>query len=470
MTTGFISDDFLLQNETARLLYHDFAEQMPIYDYHCHLAADALADDLKFKNLTQAWLSGDHYKWRALRANAVPEEYITGRASDDDKFLHWAGTVPYTIRNPLYHWTHLELKRYFGVDDLLTPQSAPRIYQHCNQMLADSRFSVRSLLRKMNVAVVCTTDDPTDRLDHHQKISDNGFETKVYPTWRPDRAMALDDLDTLNQWIDSLAAVCDMQISDYASFLAALHNRHDYFHNAGCRASDHGLERVLAEDYTALQIERIFDKLRRRRPLELAEKLKFKSALMVEFAVMDHESDWAMQLHIGPLRNTNSRMFKLIGPDTGFDCIGESENASALARFLDRLSAQDKLPRTILYNLNPRDNEMFAAIIGCFQDSSIPGKIQYGPAWWFLDQKDGIERHLSALSNMGLLRRFVGMVTDSRSFLSFPRHEYFRRILCNLLGSEVEMGLLPRDMSFLGEMVREICFTNARNYFSLNLD
>jgi len=470
MTTGFITDNFLLQNETARLLYHDFAEQMPIYDYHCHLVAGELADDLKFKNLTQLWLSGDHYKWQAMRANGVAEEYITGSASDEDKFLQWAGTVPYTIRNPLYHWTHLELKRYFGVDELLTPQNAPRIYEHGNQMLADRRFSARSLLRKMNVAVVCTTDDPTDSLEHHQKISDDGFEIKVYPAWRPDRAMALDDLDALNRWIDSLAAVCDIQLSDYDSFLTALRNRHDYFHNAGCRISDHGLERAVAEDYTHKEIQKIFDKLRCRRPLEPAEKLKFKSALMIEFAVMDHESDWAQQLHIGPLRNTNSRMFKLLGPDAGFDCIGEGENASALARFLDRLNVLGKLPRTILYNINPRDNEMFAAITGSFQDSSIPGKIQYGPAWWFLDQKDGIERQLSALSNMGLLRRFVGMVTDSRSLLSFPRHEYFRRILCNLLGSEVEMGLLPRDISLLGEMVREICFINAKNYFGLKLD
>lgn len=494
MAEKFMSEDFLLQNKTARILYHEHAEKMPIYDYHCHLSAKQIADDHRFDNITQAWLCGDHYKWRAMRANGVPEKYVTGDASDYQKFEKWAQTVPSCLRNPLYHWTHLELKRYFGIKDkLLGPDTAKEIYKACSEMLRTPDFSVRNLLRKMNVKLICTTEDPLDSLEHHKKLRQDSFQIKVHTAWRPDRAMGVEEVGALNKWIDALEKVCDTQIQDYDSYLEALRKRHDYFHENGCRLSDHGLETAYAEDYTEREIENIFSKIRAAKELDAAERLKFKSAMMIEFAQMDYESGWVQQLHLGALRNNNTRLFEALGPDVGCDSIGDFQIAKPLAKFLDRLDFINKLPKTILYNLNPRDNALVAAMIGSFQAPALiepetvrctcckpnlssadnwcgAGKMQYGSAWWFLDQKDGIEEQIKVLSDMGLLSRFVGMLTDSRSFLSYPRHEYFRRILCNMLGSDVEAGLLPNDLNLLGRIVEDISFNNAKNYFAMELD
>jgi glucuronate isomerase len=471
MAAEFMSEDFLLQTKTARTLYHEHAKKMPIYDYHCHLPADQIAADHQFGNLTQIWLYGDHYKWRAMRANGIPEKYITGNAGDYEKFEKWAQTVPYTLRNPLYNWTHLELKRYFGINDkLLNPDTAKEIYEHCNEMLRTSQFSCRNIMRKMNVKLVCTTEGPLDSLEHHRRIRQDDFEIKVHTAFRPDKAMAAEDLPALNAWIDKLEGTCDMEITNFALYIEAIRERHYYFHENGCRLSDHGLETAYAEDYTETEIKNIFRKIRTGKKLDALESLKFKSAMMVEFALMDYESGWVMQLHLGALRNTNTRMLRTIGPDSGFDSIGDFETARPLAKFLDALDKDNELPKTILYNLNPRDNELIATMVGNFQDGPAAGKLQYGSAWWFLDQKDGMEKQMATLSNMGLLSRFVGMLTDSRSFLSYPRHEYFRRILCNILGNDVEAGLLPGDMALLGTMVEDICFNNARNYFPMESD
>ena len=471
MATEFMSEDFLLQSKTAKILYHEHAEKMPIYDYHCHLPADRIAADHRFDNLTQIWLYGDHYKWRAMRTNGVPERYITGNASDVEKFTKWAETVPYCLGNPLYHWTHLELKNPFRIKNkLVGPDTAKEIYQRCSEMLRTPQFSVRNLLRKANVKLICTTEGPLDSLGHHKKIREDGFEIKVHTAWRPDRAMAVEDLSALNVFIDNLEEICDMEITGFHSYIEALRHRHYYFHKNGCRLSDHGLETAYAEDYTEKEIEKIFGKIRAGKELDAADRLKFKSAMMFEFALMDYESGWVQQLHLGALRNTSTRLFKALGPDIGCDSIGDFEIARPLSKFLDRLDSQGKLPKTVLYNLNPRDNALLATMIGNFQDGSAPGKMQYGSAWWFLDQKDGIEEQMRVLSNMGLLSRFVGMLTDSRSFLSYPRHEYFRRILCNMLGGDVEAGLLPHDLALLGKMVEDICFNNARNYFPMELD
>jgi glucuronate isomerase len=466
----FITEDFLLQTKAARILYHEHAKKMPIYDYHCHLPADKIAADHCFDNITQAWLYGDHYKWRAMRANGIPEKYITGDTGDYEKFEKWAQTVPDCLGNPLYHWTHLELKRYFGIDKLLAPDTAKEIYQTASEMLRSPAFSVRNIMRKMNVKLVCTTEDPLDTLSHHKKIKQNGFEIKVHAAFRPDRAMAVEDIGALNAWIDKLEEADSMQIADFDSYIEAIRKRHDYFHQNGCRLSDHGLETAYAETYSQSEIKKIFDRIRPGKDLDLPQQLKFKSAMMFEFAVMDAEAGWVQQLHIGALRNTSTRLFKALGPDVGCDSISDLEVAKPLSKFLDRLDTNGKLPKTILYNLNPRDNAVFATMVGNFQDGSVPGKMQYGSAWWFLDQKDGMEEQIRALSNMGLLSRFVGMLTDSRSFLSYPRHEYFRRILCNILGNDVEAGLLPADMALLGKMVEDICFNNARNYFPMEMD
>jgi glucuronate isomerase len=465
---NFMTEDFLLQTKTARMLYHEHAAKMPIFDYHCHLPPAQIAEDKRFDNLTQIWLYGDHYKWRAMRTNGVSERYCTGDATDWEKFQKWADTVQYTLRNPLYHWTHLELKRYFGISDkLLAPTTAKKIYDTCGAMLRTPEFSVRNIMRKMNVKVVCTTDDPIDTLEHHKKISDDSFEIKVLPTWRPDKGMAVENVVALNLWIDALEKTSDITVKNYKTYLDAIRKRHDFFHQMGCRISDHGLETAYAEDYTQNEIDAIFDTLHSGKAVSKEDGLKFKSAMMVEFAMMDNEKGWAQQLHFGALRNNNSRLLKTLGPDTGFDSIGDFEIARPLAKFLNRLDANNKLPKTILYNLNPRDNELMATIIGNFQDGSMPGKLQFGSAWWFLDQKDGIEKHINALSNLSLLSRWVGMLTDSRSFLSYPRHEYFRRILCNMLGNDVETGELPQDMKLLGRMVENICFNNAINYFDM---
>jgi len=471
MAAKFMSEDFLLQTKTARTLYHEHAAKMPIYDYHCHLPAAQIAADHRFENLTQAWLYGDHYKWRAMRTNGVPEKYVTGDASDDEKFQKWAETVPYCLGNPLYHWTHLELKRPFGIKGkLLGPDTAKEIYEAASEMLRTPEFSVRNILRKMNVKLLCTTEGPLDNLEHHKKIRADGFEVKVHTAWRPDKAMAVEDLGALNEWIDALEKVCDMQIKDYGSYLEAIEKRHKHFHENGCRLSDHGLETACAEDYTKKEIEKIFNRIRAGKEPDQSERLKFKSAMMIELAEMDYESGWVQQLHLGALRNTSTRMFKALGPDVGCDSIGDFEMARPLAKFLDCLDSKNKLPKTILYNLNPRDNALLATMAGNFQDGSTPGKMQYGSAWWFLDQKNGMEDQMRVLSNMGLLSRFVGMLTDSRSFLSYPRHEYFRRILCNMLGSDVEAGILPHDMDLLGKMVEDICFNNAKDYFPMELD
>ena len=465
--TDFLTEDFLLQTETARILYHEYAAKIPIYDYHCHISPVEIAEDKQFENLTQIWLYGDHYKWRAMRTNGIDERYITGNAGDREKFEKWAQTVPYTLCNPLYHWTHLELKRCFGIDKLLNPQTAGEIYDRCSRMLRTPGFSCRNIIRKANVEIICTTDDPIDTLEHHQKIKTDGFEVKVFPAWRPDKGTAVEDIPALNAWIDRLQEAADTDISDYTSYLEAIKRRHDYFHENGCRISDHGVETAYAEDYTENEIRAIFDKIRTSNELNFPEQVKFKSAMLAEFALMDHEKGWVQQFHFGALRNSNTRMLKTLGPDTGFDSIGDIEIAKPLAKFLDRLDCDNKLAKTIVYNLNPRDNEVIAAMIGNFQDGSVPGKIQFGSAWWFLDQKDGIERQINALSNMSLLSRFVGMVTDSRSFLSYSRHEYFRRILCNILGNGVENGEIPEDMNLLRCMVEDICFNNAAEFFDI---
>jgi len=466
----FMDEDFLLQTPAARRLYHEFAAAMPVIDYHNHLPPQQIATDHRFENLAQAWLSGDHYKWRAMRANGIPEEYCTGSRSDAEKFEKWAETVPYTLRNPLFHWTHLELRRYFGVQELLAPSTAPAIYDRCSALLRTPAFSVRNLLRKMNVRVLCTTDDPTDSLEHHGQIArDPAMEIRVLPSFRPDKALAADAPAAFNAWVDRLEAVSGVGISGYGDFLQALKKRHDFFAENGCRISDHGLEHLYAEPYTEKEVAAVFQKARSGRTPWPAETSKFKSALLTEFALWNWEKGWVQQFHLGALRNVNSRMMKTLGPDTGWDGIGDFSQGQALARFLDRLDAGNCLAKTILYNLNPRDNEMMAALTGNFNDGSVAGKIQYGPAWWFLDQKDGMEKQIDALSNMGLLSRFAGMLTDSRSFMSFPRHEYFRRILCNLLGNDIENGELPRDFDWTGKIVQDICFFNAEKYFGFEL-
>jgi glucuronate isomerase len=468
---SFLSEDFLLQTQTAKTLYHQYAEDMPIYDYHCHLPVRDIAENKKFENLTQIWLYGDHYKWRALRANGVKEKLITGNGSDFEKFQAWAATVPKTLCNPLYQWTHLELKRYFGIEGkLLDANTAKEIYDTCTEMLQTDAFSTQSIMQKMNVRVVCTTDDPTDSLEYHQQLKENrSFPVLVLPAFRPDKAMAVESPASFNDWVNQLAAAADTEITNYETYMTALHQRHDFFHKTGCRLSDHGIEQPYAQDYTETQIRRIFDKVRSGKTLEKSEVRQFKSAMLIELAVMDAEKSWVQQFHLGVLRNTNTRAMQHIGPDTGFDTIGDFEIGKPLARFLDRLENRGKLTKTILYVVNPRDNELIAAMTGNFQDGSIPGKIQFGSAWWYNDQKDGMEHQITALANMGLLSRFVGMLTDSRSFLSYPRHEYFRRVLCNLLGRDVENGQLPDDPELIGSMIKDICYNNAVSYFEISV-
>lgn len=462
----FLDDNFLLHNKTAIKLYHEYARVMPVIDYHCHLPPDQISNDINFENITQAWLYGDHYKWRAMRANGTDESYCTGNKPDKEKFAKWAETVPYTLRNPLYHWTHLELQRYFDVHELLNADTADKIYNECSEKLRSPEYSVKNLLRRMNVKVVCTTDDPVDSLEFHQKIREDGFEIKILPAFRPDKAMDVEHPETFNNYVSRLEAVSNTGITSYTSFLDALKSRHDFFASMGCTVSDHGLEQVYAEDYTKTEIEEAFDKIRSGRPLQPGQKLKIKSALLYAFAVWDAEKGWVQQYHLGALRNNNARLLQQAGADTGTDSIGDFSQARSISRFLDRLDKNKQLARTILYNVNPADNEVMAAMTGNFNDGIVPGKMQYGSAWWFLDQKDGMTRQINALSNMGLLSRFVGMLTDSRSFLSYPRHEYFRRILCNLFGEEMENGELPDDIEMSGKMIQDICYNNALNYFN----
>ena len=466
----FLDQDFLLSNKTSQRLYNEFAKPMPVIDYHCHLPPQQIAEDLIFENLTQAWLYGDHYKWRAMRTNGVHESFCTGNKSDKEKFIKWAETVPYTVRNPLYHWTHLELQRYFGIDELLSPATANRIYDECSEKLRSPEYSVRNLLRKMNVRLVCTTDDPVDSLEHHQKLRDEGFEIPILPAFRPDAAMNVKKAAAFNQYINRLESVTDIAVSSFDDFLYALQNRHDYFASMGCMVSDHGLEKVYADDFTGSEINSIFNKIHGGRELNGTERLKFRSAMLIHFAEWDWEKGWIQQFHLGAMRNNNSRIMQTLGPDTGWDSIGDFQQGPALSKFLDKLDQNNKLAKTVLYNLNPADNELFATMIGNFNDGSAAGKIQWGSAWWFLDQKDGMKKQINALSNMGLLSRFIGMLTDSRSFLSFPRHEYFRRILCDLFGTELENGELPDDVEWIGKIVQDICFNNNREFFNWQLE
>jgi glucuronate isomerase len=467
----FITENFLLQNKTAVELYHAYAKDQPIIDYHCHLPPQEIAENKKFANLTQIWLYGDHYKWRAMRTNGVPERYCTGDASDWEKFLAWAQTVPKTLRNPLYHWTHMELKRPFGISDkLLNKDTAKEIWEACNAKLATGEFTTRGIMQQFNVRLVCTTDDPTDSLEYHQSIrNDSSFKIRVLPTFRPDKGMAIETGTAFRNWVQKLSEVSSITIDNYTDYLTAIRRRHDFFHTQGCRLSDHGIETAYAEDYTDAEIKNIFSRALAGKNLELDEILKFKSAMLYELGLMDHEKGWTQQFHFGALRNNNSRMFRTLGPDTGFDSIGDFEIARPLAKFLNRLDNENKLAKTILYNLNPRDNELMATMLGNFQDGSAPGKLQYGSAWWFLDQVDGMTKQIEALSNMGLLSRFVGMLTDSRSFLSYPRHDYFRRLLCNILGEDMEKALIPNDVPLVGQMVADICFNNANEYFGFGL-
>lgn len=467
----FIHDDFLLQTAAARRLYHEHAAAMPIIDYHCHLPPADIAGDRRWENIAQVWLHGDHYKWRAMRANGVPELYCTGNASDLEKFRMFAETMPRLLRNPIYHWSHLELARYFDVADvLLSPATADDVWERTSRKLASGSISARRLIVSSRVELICTTDDPTDSLEHHAALArDASFGTKVLPTWRPDKGMAVESPAEFNRWVDALEAAADIDIRDLGSYLDALRRRHDAFHAVGCRISDHGLEMPYGEDYTEDEIRATFARVRSGASVDRESALRFRSALMVELALLDHEKGWAQQLHIGALRNNNSRMLDTLGPDTGYDSIGDCEMARPLSRFLDRLERRRCLPKTIIYNLNPRDNELVAAMIGNFQDGSMPGKLQLGSGWWFLDQKDGMERQLEALSQIGLLSRFVGMVTDSRSFLSYARHEYFRRILCEVLGADMERGLVPGDFDLVGGMVRDICYNNVRRYLGVEV-
>lgn len=460
-----LDENFLLQNDTARQLYFDYAVNMPIIDYHNHLPPAEIAADKNFENITQVWLNGDHYKWRAMRTNAVEEALITGNKTDREKFLAWAATVPYTLRNPLYHWTHLELQRYFGITEILNEQTAESIYDDTAAKLQSKDYTVRRLLERMKVKVICTTDDPVDTLEHHQKIRDDNWGVKVFPAFRPDKVMQVENELLFNQYLADLEKTANISIGDFNSFLDALKSRHDFFAANGCSVSDHGLENLFAEEFTEQQIAAIFLKLRSFKKLTAEEVAQFKSAMLVILAEWDHEKNWVQQFHLGALRNNNQRKMLELGADTGFDSIGDFPQGRALAKFLNRLDKKNQLAKTILYNLNPADNDLFASMIGNFNDGSIAGKIQWGSGWWFMDQKEGMTNQLNALSNMGLLSRFVGMLTDSRSFLSFPRHEYFRRLLCNLFGTDIENGELPNDKAWIGKVIQNICFNNAKEYF-----
>ena len=463
----FIHDDFLLGDDFARELYHGSAEHLPIIDYHCHLDPKEIAQNRRFRSITEVWLGGDHYKWRALRGNGVSEDYITGDRPDREKFLKWAETVPYTMRNPLYHWTHLELARVFGIYDVLNPSTAGGIYDRCNEMLATEEFRAQALMKRFKVETVCTTDDPTDSLEWHRQIAEHPFGVKVLPTWRPDKVMGVENPVGFADYILHLSEASGMEITGYQELIDALQKRHDFFASMGCRLSDHGLDTFYAENCPREEADRIFRKTLEGKTPSAEETAKFKSAILFDLAVMDCESGWTQQFHIGPIRNNNRRMFEQLGPDTGFDAIDDKPVAAAGHRFFSSLAYEDRLAKTILYNLNPKDSEVFATMAYTFNDGSVPGKMQYGAAWWFLDQEDGIRRQLDTLSSLGLLSRFVGMLTDSRSFLSYPRHEYFRRILCDVLGSDLTTGRLPEsELGFIHKMVEDICYGNAKRYFN----
>ena len=462
----FINENFMLQTETARQLYHQHAKSMPIIDYHCHLSPKEIAENIQFQDITQLWLGGDHYKWRALRANGVPEEYITGNRSSWEKFQKWAETVPYTMRNPLYHWTHLELKRVFDIDKLLSPATAREIFEECNAMLATPEFRGQALIRKFNVDVVCTTDDPADDLGWHKMIQENPFGTKVLPAWRPDKAMAIENPKAYKEYLEKLEQAAGMKITSYADLQDALQKRHDFFASRGCKLSDHGMDTFYAVDYKEAEVEAIFKNVLAGKVPSADDLDKFRSAFLHDQAVMDARSGCAQQFHVGPLRNNNEKMFKALGPDTGFDAIGDLPVAAAGHKFFSRLALEDSLAKTVLYCLNPKDNDVMVAMAYTFNDGTVPGKMQFGSGWWFLDQEVGMRRQMESLSNLGLISRFVGMLTDSRSFVSYPRHEYFRRILCDLFGKDVESGKLPAsELDFIGRMMEDISYNNAKNYF-----
>ncbi|MCB0494694.1 MAG: glucuronate isomerase [Cyclobacteriaceae bacterium] len=464
-TKSFIHDNFLLKNKYSEQLYHEYASKMPIIDYHCHLPPKDIAENTIFNNISNVWINGDHYKWRAMRTLGVNEKYITRDASDKDKFLQWAKVVPHTMRNPLYHWTHLELARYFDIYDLLNEQSGEKIFEETSAKLNSPGYSVQNLIKKMNVEVVCTTEDPTDTLEYHQQLAKSDFTTKVSTAFRPDKAILI-DAPGYNEYIDSLGEAAGVSIANYDNLREALRIRIVYFNENGCKLSDHGLNQILFEDFTQAEVKSIFAKKREGKELSETEVAKFQSAILLFLSENYHEFGWVQQFHLGALRNNNSRMNAKLGPDTGWDSIGDFSQAERLSRFLNALDRKDKLTKTILYNLNPADNEVMASMIGNFNDGSVKGKVQYGSGWWFLDQKDGIIKQLNALSNMGLVSTFIGMLTDSRSFLSYPRHEYFRRVLCNLLGDEIERGELPNDVEWIGKMVENISYNNAKEYFN----
>ncbi len=466
---AFIHEDFLLGNQPARRLYHKFAAAEPIFDYHCHISPKDIAVNRQFKNLFEIWLEGDHYKWRAMRSNGVTEKFVTGSATPEQKFNAWAATVPHTLRNPLYHWTHLELKRYFGITDLLSEKTAAKIWKQANTKLATPAFTTQGLLQKMKVKVVCTTDDPVDNLEHHRAFAKTNHPTRMLPAFRPDKALTVNQPAGFNQWVEQLAAAANTDINGFSAFISALEKRHEYFHSQGCRLSDHGLNHCFADFCSEKTAAGIFDRARKGAQVSPLEHSQFASFMMVFFGHLDAKRGWTKQLHLGALRNNNDRLLRQLGPDTGFDSIGDFPQAQTLAAYLNRLDCDNLLPKTIIYNLNPADNYVFATMIGNFQDGAIPGKIQYGSGWWFLDQQEGMEWQINALSQLGLLSRFISMITDSRSFMSYPRHEYFRRTLCNLIGRDIAGGLLPDDDGLLGPMIRNICYKNAEQYLAFPL-
>ena len=466
---AFIHDDFLLRNKHSRLLYERYAANEPILDYHCHLPPADVAANRQFRNLSEIWLEGDHYKWRAMRANGVDERYCTGDASPYEKFLAWARTVPMTLRNPLYHWTHLELLRYFEIDELLDETTAPRIWEWANSKLATEELSAQGILRKFSVRAVCTTDDPADDLAHHQTIAASGLATKVFPTFRPDKAMIVHQPDAFNQWITRLEVASNRSVGNFLSFLDALKSRHDFFHHMGGRLSDHGVNHVFADFPPESEAAAIYDKARAGQAASPKEHARFASYLMLLFGIWDSERGWTKQLHIGARRNNNTRRFRELGPDTGFDSIGDWPQIDALGQYMDRLQEDNALPKMVIYNLNPADNYAVATMVGNFQDGVTAGKIQFGSGWWFNDQKEAMTWQINALSNIGLISRFIGMLTDSRSFMSYPRHEYFRRVLCDLFGKDVESGELPDDEELVGGIIRNICYGNAQRFLGLNV-
>ncbi len=465
----FIHEDFLLETDVARDLYHRCVKHLPIIDYHCHLPVEHIARNHQFRSIAEAWLEGDHYKWRAMRTNGVDERYCTGDGSDWEKFEAWANTVPATMRNPLYHWTHIELKSPFGITDRLSGRNARAVFDRCNELLRQPEFSTQGLLRQANVTLVGTTDDPADSLEFHEALANDDADFRVVPTWRPDAALAVDDPPSFNAWIARLEAAAGMSIGNFAQLMEALERRHGAFHEAGCRMSDHGLEEIYADEWSDAEVVLTFDRVRTGKVIEADAVRRWKSALLHRFAVMDHGRGWVQQFHLGAMRNNNARKLRAIGRDSGFDSIGDFEMGRPLSRFFDRLEQGGLVAKTILYNLNPRDNELMATMIGNFQDGSVPGKMQYGSGWWFLDQLDGMTAQMTALSNLSLFSRFIGMITDSRCFLSYSRHDYFRRLVCNLLGEDVRRGLLPDDREALALMAQDVSFFNARDYLGLEL-